>query len=944
MRTYTFFLFGVLLLLLSPFYHAAALTEVSDDIEADATWTVADSPYVVTEPITVASGTTLTIGPGVVIKFDETAEINIEGSLVAEGTSADKIYFTSALDDSLAGDTDENGPQAIALENYWFGLHFDHSEHSSIKNAVFKYSFDTEIISSAMSLSDVEYNYVHVGLSVYDSTIEISNLFIHNLNGTGILSAEGSSVTLFNPIIEYKAFIALFIANGSSASVTGGSIISKGLDQDISAAVSVYDRSTFTADGTSISGGMGSGIELLFNSTLNLKNVIIQDFFTSGFCGIIVFADEWNLGEVDMINLENSKIINNKETGICAYMSDAKLIINSSKSTIAGNDIGVFYEGSQTVDMKHMWWGSPKGPYNENSNPSGQGDSVSDNVVFAPWLLREPGVKECCSSVMFFPGIEGSRLYKKGLLFGEDQLWEPNVPRDVADLYANDDGTSKNEVYTKDIINNTNIVGNKIAVKFIYKSLSNDFDQLVLEKRIHEWEPVAYDWRMGIESLVNDGIKLESDTMHMIAEVERIAANSETGKVTLTGHSNGGLLIKYLVKKLEEKGEADLVDKVILVGSPELGTPKGFLAILHGLKFSGFFNILAPQKYNRQLALNIAGAYSLIPSEKFFETNPAPLVEFDDSVGTFAGLINAYGKKVSTYSGMKDFILSKSDDRITPSFDVVDAPAIGNELIYGKAESLHNIIDNYTIPSGIKTYEISGTGLPTPSGVRYKKSNKYCLLLICTDSKFLLPEIINDVKGDSTVLNTSSSVLNGTQYFADFHSYNKDNQVNYDHAYMMENNSIRGLIENIIADVDDVPQYILEKNALPTIKTKIIAMHSPVDIDVYDAEGRHTGKCAENPYPEMECVDEEIPNSGYTEMGEDKYITVPDESTYTLQLDGYDTGTFTLTIDSYENNSHVKGVLFENVPTTSDTTSTVTLGNVLPTEILLDNNNDNSPV
>ena len=53
-----------------------------------------------------------------------------------------------------------------------------------------------------------------------------------------------------------------------------------------------------------------------------------------------------------------------------------------------------------------------------------------------------------------------------------------------------------------------------------------------------------------------------------------MASSSKTGKVTIVAHSNGGLVTKLIYNQLKDKGEADLVDKIIFVAVPEIGTPQ----------------------------------------------------------------------------------------------------------------------------------------------------------------------------------------------------------------------------------------------------------------------------------------------------------------------------------------------------------------------------------
>lgn len=97
-----------------------AVSVASGVIAQDTTWTVDASPIVVTGDVRVEAGSTLTIEPGVEVRFrqlqDELAtgtdtlrlEINVLGGLIARGTEADSIVFTS---DGLAPERGD-----------WFGL------------------------------------------------------------------------------------------------------------------------------------------------------------------------------------------------------------------------------------------------------------------------------------------------------------------------------------------------------------------------------------------------------------------------------------------------------------------------------------------------------------------------------------------------------------------------------------------------------------------------------------------------------------------------------------------------------------------------------------------------------------------------------------------------------------------------------------------------------
>ena len=90
----------LLLVFLSGFASAYAQTNVSGGIFSSTTWTLANSPYIMTGPVVVFPNVTLTIEPGVVVKIKEkstnTSEqvyLELRGKLVAKGTSASPISF-----------------------------------------------------------------------------------------------------------------------------------------------------------------------------------------------------------------------------------------------------------------------------------------------------------------------------------------------------------------------------------------------------------------------------------------------------------------------------------------------------------------------------------------------------------------------------------------------------------------------------------------------------------------------------------------------------------------------------------------------------------------------------------------------------------------------------------------------------------------------------------
>lgn len=59
-------------------------------------------------------------------------------------------------------------------------------------------------------------------------------------------------------------------------------------------------------------------------------------------------------------------------------------------NTVGGVGLGANNEGTGNLDARRNWWGHATGPFNASANSTGQGDAVSNNVNFAPFLTAPP--------------------------------------------------------------------------------------------------------------------------------------------------------------------------------------------------------------------------------------------------------------------------------------------------------------------------------------------------------------------------------------------------------------------------------------------------------------------------------------------------------------------------------------------------------------------------
>ena len=250
---------------------------------------------------------------------------------------------------------------------------------------------------------------------------------------------------------------------------------------------------------------------------------------------------------------------------------------------------------------------------------------------------------------MFLPGIYGSQLYEASTSSPGTEIkdWEPEGNFDLI-FYGTDNAHAlhpimqngvSGPIYTK--------VGDVVAehdgTKY-YRSFMDDLDSFKSNGQINDWEPIAYDWRLSPDQILSSG-KLEDGTRlsyldattspYIIQELKHLASSSKTGKVTIVVHSNGGLIAKALMSKLGTTTTAQLIDKVILVGVPQAGTPEGGMAALlygygqgfpedkwflpeNGLTIDGIgVQRAVSEKTTRAVAATSPTAFNFLPSSKY---------------------------------------------------------------------------------------------------------------------------------------------------------------------------------------------------------------------------------------------------------------------------------------------------------------------------------------
>ncbi len=894
-------IYFLLLVIFTPFYFVSASTDISSDISQNTTWVKSGSPYIIKNDISIIDGATLTIESGTVIKFDYTTELSVYGALDAQGSGEEPIIFTSIADDSFGGDT--NSGDGLDLDpnvGDWFGVSFyNNATSSNIKNTKMYFSY---------------WNIINQGskINIENSVFKNMNRFLLSIEGNNNIKDTSLENISDSAILSYVS--SKIFADGLNIS----NILAYGKFADI------FQDSSLVLNNSNITGvDTASGLRVFEGSDLDMDSSII-----SGFDKGITDYGSGDYGP-DSLKITNSQIKNNK-FGLSFY--DGDTVLSVYKNNISGNSVyGAQSYSGVNINLKNNFWGDVSGPKNNISNVNGLGNEVyfpssSNTITFKPWLNSWPSEIVCCSSVIFVPGFEGSRLYEKNAKGKLNQRWEAGIASltDVKSLFLNNDGSSvKDNIVTKDIIEQTNYnLPDSINLK-LYKSVSDLFRSQKTQGSINDFYQYSYDWRSDVSDISNNGTMTDTGVVKLKDKIVSMSQNSITGKVTLIGHSNGGLIIKKVIALLKDNNQSDLVDRVILVASPQLGTPATVGSLLHGDDLSVGYNFVLDPVTGRSWAQNMPGAYGLLPSEKLYN-KIGSFINFGNSVDN--GWYNLYGDNLD-YNEQLGFLTGADDSRNQPKDRDLINPLKLNPSLISKSINLHDSIDDLNFPADMEVDEIAGIGKYTVKGYDYFNTlNGYGSLqhkpyLTCG--------------GDGTVIAESAVDVNKNPYYLNLFSYGKDTGNKFKHSDIFENPELIKLISNLITNGNENTPHITK--IIPDMtncRFKIFGMFSPVDIDVYDSQGRHVGVNKDKSTSAFKVFDTEIPGSEFFMEGDKKFAIVPDDGNYIVKLDGTGTGLYTLTVTTQEDGDNVDEISFSDLPTTTN----------LKGQIAIDTSSNDEPV
>ncbi len=1041
-------IFLIFLLIAMP---VSADTNISEAISSDTRWTPAGGVYVIDSSFSILDGATLTIDPGTIIKAKVTSfgGPSIYGRLVANGTLEEPIYFTAFMDDSVGGDTNQDGLNA-EVTGIWQGLSFKPNSTGELNHVIVRFS-EAVGIENDEGVLNIKNAYIHdnyqiyfglisgIGilnkgdLSVSDSVIE-NHTYGVNSSGSGTVVISGTqilnniqmglyvdsqgSLTLLNnhfsgngrtaqisastdfthqgnasndfsnkgfdivgtvkdqtvwhsrdlPILITQGHVT--VPAGSLLTIESGTLLKFGDHRGVGGLVvngTLLARGTndekiyFTSTKDDTVGGDTNGDDdLTTPATKNWNAIFLESGSEAIFDNVVIRYSGFNFnGEYLSIpaaiysrgaNLifKNSFIGHN--FGASLYQDAG--VTDISRSELANSDYGILSRGGtiaisgsklyghtdlaidnrslRLIDARNNWWGHETGPQDLSiSTPTGIGDKVTAHVLYEPWLTSPPAeeseVSDCCSSVIFLPGIKGSVLGISATS-GTDILWPPTIlSNDIEELALDDNGESIKNVYVNGILNT--FYGTEI-----YAPFTEFMDELVADGTMNEWLPFPYDWRFSPEKILEDGVKRSNSVLNLVEEIEKLAAESYTKQVTIVTHSMGGLLGKALIKELERMRKEHLVDSLVMIGAPQLGIPQALAAILHGDDEGIAAGLIVNSIKVREIAQNMPSLYNLLPSPRYFDEISESVIRFNKQSTFTKEWRNFWGDEgIDAYADYFLFATGKGVMRNKPLPTNLRVPTVLQTDFMNNAANFHNQYDNYKLPNHIRVVQVVGWGRPTTKAIEYKEKHNQPSY-----------EKLFTIEGDGSVV--YSSAVSSSQvedYYFDLASYNAlEDTPDYQHRDLLSATPIQGILRLLIAKED-----VSETSFIKVIKPEpenvteqlIISAHSPVMLGVYDEFDNFTGiDHTPNMSTGILSISENIPGSSFIYSAESQYIFLPKEGLYRFVYKGTDDGPTTIEIQSFIVDATTDLASYSDIPTTANTYATFTLNGNSPEETIIE--------
>src|SRR3989344_3241811 len=347
-----------------------------------------------------------------------------------------------------------------------------------------------------------------------------------------------------------------------------------------------------------------------------------------------------------------------------------------------------------------------------------------------------------------------------------------------------------------------------------------------------------------------------NDTASGLADkIEQVKSQTGAEKVDIIAHSMGGLLTKEYIR---QNGKSS-IDKLIFIGTPHIGAPKAGKIVLAGDRMGIPWLTAARIK---EIGEHSVAVHELLPNSSYFIV-AGPYIKNSD------GDLLDYGqtKQLLIEQGSATDVFNAAENFFTHGLENTDF-------------------------TGIDAYNIAGCKNETHAGYQTRADGTI--------------EFIKYRAGDKTVPLISANEIS-------IPIENKFYVTKGTHAELPSRPGIRNLIADILTN-QPLTNYenVSADSSVCGIEGQELIWRSPVDVHIYDSQGRHTGPIGND------AIEYGIPEIDYEIFGHEKFIFVPsDAEIYQIIAHGLDAGTFDLSIRQNDNGTVTGASVFNDIPVTA---------------------------
>ena len=302
-------------------------TYVEGTISQDTVWYLVDSPFILSNNVSVSSGATLTIEPGTEVRFGGLFSLNIEGSIVANGTNTNVIHFTT------------NDPNTNVT---WQTIRINSVQPSYFTNCIIDYGTN--------------------GLTVDNGSLVITQSSVRFSSQNGIVVNNGT-VTMSNDEFSRNMIAGINVTGGSQLMITNNTLSENGYGIML---------------GGQLTGNIYITQNLIYNNTYNGMTLAADTYGSTTITRNTVSANNDSgifVQSETSPDITNNYVLNNTvgiyyESGVNhqAHFND-----------LYQNQRGMDVSENASVDASYNYWGDRSGPFHPSLNPYGKGNSVGGN-------------------------------------------------------------------------------------------------------------------------------------------------------------------------------------------------------------------------------------------------------------------------------------------------------------------------------------------------------------------------------------------------------------------------------------------------------------------------------------------------------------------------------------------------------------------------------------